>query len=85
MRVKWLWLLPAALCAQTGSVTVQVRDASTNMPIAGAQIKLIPASDLEAATGKQTGVDGKVTFDHLPDGQVFLESAVEGYLDSGVS
>jgi 5-hydroxyisourate hydrolase-like protein (transthyretin family) len=82
MRVKWLWLLPAVLYAQTGSVTVQVRDASTSMPIAGVEIKLTPATDLEATTGKQTGVSGKVTFDHLPDGQFFLESVIDDYLDS---
>jgi 5-hydroxyisourate hydrolase-like protein (transthyretin family) len=82
MRVKWLWLLPGLLCAQTGSVTVQVRDLTTNTPIAGVEIKLTPATDLEATTAAQTGVDGKARFDHLPDGRFFVDSAIDGYLDS---
>src|SRR5215831_15526345 len=82
-RAGYLWVFATALYGQTGSVSVQVRDASTNTPIAGVEIKLTPAADMDATTAAQTGVDGKATFDHLPDGQFFLESAIDGYLVSG--
>jgi hypothetical protein len=85
MRVKWLWLLPAALYGQTGSVSVQVRDATTNTPIAGVEIKLAVTSKPLNSWSVRTDLEGKAAFEHLADGTYFLEAVQDGYLDSKVT
>src|SRR5215475_1031590 len=82
MRFNYLWLLPAALCAQTGTVSVEVRDAITNTPVVGVVLKLARSSAPMTTWSARTDVDGKASFDHLPAGSFYVEATHEGYLDS---
>ncbi len=82
--MRYLWLLPIALCAQTSSVGVQVRDANTHAPIAGVELKLTRNSVPKTSWSASTGADGNAAFDRLPTGNFTLETFQEGYIDSKV-
>jgi hypothetical protein len=84
-RAGYLWLVATALYAQTGSVTVQVRDATTNAPMAGVELKLAVTSKPLNSWSTRTDLEGKASFDHLTDGSFFLEANQDGYLDSKVT
>src|SRR5690349_13498760 len=84
-RAGYLWLVATALYAQTGSVTVQVRDATTNAPMAGVELKLAVTSKPLNSWSARTDLEGKASFDHLTDGSFFLEANQDGYLDSKVT
>ncbi len=92
MRIFWLLALAAISLLQglhAQSVSGSVRDAKTDLPLASANVLLIPASDAEtdqrtdAAGAHKYGMaadrSGHFTFEHVAAGTYLLQTSFIGY------